>query len=74
LFIEHWLAKEEAYYFNEISEEDYILFEADFSIETRLRCDDVRGRPHRGRCWVVRRTLRIIEYECLSKALSKIAI
>ena len=73
-FIEHWLAEEEAYFFNELSEEHHILFEADFSIEARLRCDDVRGRPHGGRCWVVRKILRIIEYESLSKALSKITI
>jgi len=67
-----WLA--EAYFFNELSEEHHILFEADFCIKARLRCDDVRGRPHGGRCWVVRRTLRIIEYESSSKALSKITI
>ena len=73
-FIEHWLAEEEAYIFNELSEGHHILFEADFSIESRLRCDGIRGRPHGGRCWLVRRTLRIIEYESLSKALSKITI
>jgi len=38
-FIEHWLGEEEAYFFNELSEKHQILFEADYSVAARLRCD-----------------------------------
>jgi len=73
-FIEHWLGEEEAFYFNELSDEHQILFEADYSCEARLRCDGAKGRPFGGRCWVVRNCLRVLEYESLSKVLSKITI
>jgi len=73
-FIEHWLGEEEAYYFNELTDDHQILFEADYSCEARLRCTGTKGRSFGGRCWVVRKCLRVIEYVKLSNALSKITI
>ena len=73
-FIEHWLGEEESYLFSKISDEHSILCEADYNCEVRLSCHGVRGRPFGGRCLGIRNNLRIIDYVCLSKDLSKITI
>ena len=49
-------------------------FEADYNCAARLRCQGAKGRPYGGRCWVVRKSLKVIEYVSLSNALSKITI
>ena len=73
-FIEHWLGEEESHYFNELTNQHSILFESDFSCESRLNCKGSKGRPFGGRCWVIRNDIKVIEYLRLSNVLSKISI
>ena len=71
-FIEHWLSNEEAYKFNKLCSDQSILFNADYSTESRLTRG--RGRPFGGRCWTVHKRFTVVEYVVISQALSKIVV
>ena len=73
-FIEHWLGEEESFYFSHLSDQHSILFDSDFNCAERLCTYVVKGRPFGGRCWVIKNNIRVIEYQNMSKALSRVSI
>ena len=66
-FIEHWLGEEDAYLFNNISNDHSIIFLSDYS---HLERDLTRkkGRPHVGKCWVIRNNYRVVSFENLNSS------
>lgn len=68
-FIEHWLAEEEAYLFNELNSTKSILFESEFSLS-----ENRRGRPFGGKCWVIDERFNVLSYETISGCVSRVVI
>lgn len=59
--IEHWLGTEEAFYFNDLCNNQSIIFNADFE-KAKLG----RGRPFGGFCWIINNKFKVCDYEKIS--------
>ena len=72
--IEHWLSDEEAFLFNQLSDQHSILFQSDFSVANCSGSTKRRGRPFGGKCWVVKNDVKIKSHEVINNDISIIEV
>ena len=72
-FSEHWLGDAENYLFNELCNNQSILFSSDCS-NNDFDASRRKGRCFGGRCWVVKDEFVIDDYVVLNQDLSKLTV
>ena len=67
---EHWLRPNEQFELNNFSASHKLIFESDIP----NNCKKAPGRPYGGRCWLVRNTITIVDYEIFNDLISLLRI
>ena len=68
-FIEHWLDLHEKYLFEDICNDHNIYFHSDYD---KSKCKN--GRPYGGTCWVVKKSVNILNFIQYNDKVSKLTI